>query len=548
MLHFSRAKMLLIALVCVFGFLATLPNFVSKETLANWPGFLPKQQLNLGLDLKGGAHLLLEMDRTELVKDWLINIQGDVRKRLRDAKIRYTGLGATASEVRVTLVDAADRDKALTELRTIATPIGNALVGTSGNDVEIAAGDGLLLTLTPTEPGIRQRLAHAATAAIEVVRRRIDALGTTEPSIVRQGEDRILVQVPGFDDTAKLKALIGQTAKLSFHDVHQNITAEEAQATRVPLGYRLYPDQENPQIEYLLQETPIIFGEDLVDAQPGFDSRTNEPIISFRFNQRAARVFGDFTSKNVGRPFAIVLDNGVIEGKRDVKVLSAPVIREPILGGSGQISGGFSVEEAGNLAIQLRSGALPTTLTIVEERSVGPALGADSIEAGTRAFLIGGIATVILTTIAYGTFGVFAVIGLLVNAVLILGIMSMMGATLTLPGIAGFVLTIGMAVDANVLIYERIREELRNGKPPTSAIDAGFSRAMITIADSQLTTLFAAFIMFWLGSGPIRGFAVTLTIGIFTSVFTAVTVTRLLIALWVANKNATSGRRWTVPI
>jgi preprotein translocase subunit SecD len=279
--------------------------------------------------------------------------------------------------------------------------------------------------------------------------------------------------------------------------------------------------------EYVLQETPVVSGEDLVDAQPGFDQRTNEPIISFRFNQSGARRFGNFTKENVGSPFAIVLDN---------KVLSAPVIREAILGGSGQISGNFTVESAGTLAVQLRSGALPTKLTIVEERSVGPSLGADSIAAGKVAGLVGCLSTAILTIAAYGTFGVFAVVGLIVHGFLIIALMTVIGTTLTLPGIAGFVLTIGMAVDANVLIYERIREELRAGKSPIAAIDQGFSRAYITILDSQLTTLAAAIIMFWLGSGPIRGFAVTLTLGIVTSIFAAVTVTRLLISQWVKSK------------
>jgi preprotein translocase subunit SecD len=281
-----------------------------------------------------------------------------------------------------------------------------------------------------------------------------------------------------------------------------------------------------------------VSGEDLVDAQPGFDSRTNEPIISFRFNQSGARKFGSFTKDNVGSPFAIVLDN---------KVLSAPAIREPILGGSGQISGSFTVESANTLAVQLRSGSLPTKLTIVEERTVGPSLGADSIEAGKLAGLVGCLATAILTIVAYGTFGVFAVVGLLVHGFLIIALMTMIGTTLTLPGIAGFVLTIGMAVDANVLIYERIREELRNGKSPIAAIEQGFQRAFITIFDSQLTTLAAAVIMFWLGSGPIRGFAVTLTIGILTSVFAAVTVTRLLVVLWLKSaKN--KGRILEVPV
>ena len=273
----------------------------------------------------------------------------------------------------------------------------------------------------------------------------------------------------------------------------------------------------------MLRETPVVQGDDLVDAQPGFDSRTNEPIITFRFNQSGARKFGNFTKDNVGRPFAIVLDD---------KVLSAPVIREPILGGSGQISGSFTVESANRLAIQLRSGALPTKLTIVEERTVGPSLGADSIEAGKLAGIIGGIAIVVLTILAYGTFGIFACVGLIVHVILTVALMTLIGSTLTLPGIAGLVLGVAMAVDANVLIYERIREELRAGKTPIAAIDAGFQRAFVTIADSQLTTLACALIMFWLGSGPIRGFAVTLTIGILTSIFASVTVVRLLIWYW----------------
>jgi preprotein translocase subunit SecD len=354
-------------------------------------------------------------------------------------------------------------------------------------------------------------------------------MGTAESTVVRQGADRILVQFPGLQDTKQLKDLIGQTAKLTFHSVHPTTSAEEAKNTRLPLGYKIYPADESDRGagNYLLQETPVVSGEDLVDAQPGFDSRTNEPIISFRFNQSGARKFGSFTKDHVSSPFAIVLDD---------KVLSAPVIREPILGGSGQISGNFTVEAANTLAVQLRSGALPTKLTIVEERTVGPSLGADSIESGKIAGLIGCLATAVLTITAYGTFGVIAVVGLLVHGFLIIALMTVIGTTLTLPGIAGFVLTIGMAVDANVLIYERIREELRSGKTAIAAIDQGFSRAYVTILDSQLTTLAAAIIMFWLGSGPIRGFAVTLTLGIVTSIFAAVTVTRLLISLWVKSK------------
>jgi len=418
--------------------------------------------------------------------------------------------------------------KAKAALDKLIMPIGNAILGSGGNDISVTTSGADTITLAPTPQGIQHRVSSAVSAAIETVNRRVNAMGTAESTVVRQGSDRILVQFPGLQDTKQLKDLIGQTAKLTFHAVHPDITAEEASQTRAPVGYKVYPSGEGEGgRNYLLRESPVVSGEDLVDAQPGFDQRTNEPIISFRFNQSGARKFGNFSKDNVGQPFAIVLDN---------KVLSAPVIREPILGGSGQISGSFTVESANTLAVQLRSGALPAKLTIVEERTVGPSLGADSIEAGKLAGLVGCLSTAILTISAYGTFGIFAVMGLVVHGFLIVALMTMLGTTLTLPGIAGFVLTIGMAVDANVLIYERMREELRAGKSAIAAIDQGFQRAWITILDSQLTTLAAAIIMFWLGSGPIRGFAVTLTIGILTSIFAAVTVTRLLVSLWIKSK------------
>lgn len=538
MLHFPRWKIFAILGVCLASIVFALPNLVSKETLAGWPKAL-QRQLALGLDLRGGAHLLLEMDSAEVRKDWLDGVRDEVRRRLREAKITFTGLAATASQVQVRLTDESQRDRAMKELSGLSQQIGSAILGTSGYDLDVKSGEGGLITITPTEPGLQARITNAISAAIETVRRRVDALGTAEASVVRQGRERILVQFPGLQDTRGLKDLIGQTARLSFHEVHNETFAEPGRTP--PVGFKAYDSTEDGRAagaKYLLRETPVVKGEDLTDAQPGFDQRTQEPIVSFRFNQSGARRFGKFTQENVGRPFAIVLDN---------VVLSAPVVREPILGGSGQISGSFTVESANKLAIQLRSGALPAKLTIVEERTVGPSLGADSIEAGRLAFLIGAAATVVMTIIAYGTFGVFAVIALAVNAIMIIAIMSAVGTTLTLPGIAGLVLTIGMAVDANVLIYERIREELRAGKSAIAAVDAGFQRAIVTIADSQLTTLAAAIIMFWLGSGPIRGFAVTLTIGIFTSMFTAITVTRMLVALWLKRARAQS-RTIDVPI
>jgi preprotein translocase subunit SecD len=543
MLHFERWKIFAIVATCLAGLLFTLPNFFSKETVASWPSWVPHRQMPLGLDLRGGAHLLLAMDTAEVRKNWLTNLREDARKRLRDSKIGFSAIGAAGDAMQVRLSKPEDMDAALKELKKIPQQIGNALLGTSGYDVEVTAGTepGVIL-LKPTEQGLQERISSALSASIETINRRVNALGTAESTVVRQGRDRILIQYPGLTDTTQLKELIGKTAKLSFHAVHPTVTAEEAKQSRPPLGYKVYESDDADDVRagrsYVLQEVAVVEGNDLVDSQPQFDQQTNEPVISFRFNQSGARKFGAFTKDHVNEPFAIVLDD---------KVISAPVIREPILGGTGQISGNFTVETANNLAIQLRSGALPAKLTIVEERTVGPSLGADSIEAGKLAGLIGCLSTAILTITYYGTFGVYAVIGLIVHGLLIVALMSVIGTTLTLPGIAGFVLTIGMAVDANVLIYERIREELRNGKSPVSAIDAGFTRAFITIADSQLTTLAAAIIMFWLGSGPIRGFAVTLTIGILTSVFSAVTVTRLLVAMWLKYAKG-KGRALEVPV
>ncbi len=541
MLYFSPAKIIAIVAAVLAAVIFALPNLFDKETVAGWPTWIPNKQLQLGLDLRGGAHLLLTMDTKELRENMLDNLREDVRAKLRDAKIGTVGTGLTSDGVRVRIARAEDMEAALKALGELSQPLSsNFLSGSSARNLEVTqqGSQGVLLQLT--EAGLRQRITDAMGGAIETVRRRVDAVGTTEPTIARQGEDRILVQVPGIDDTQQLKDLLGKTAKLSFHEVHPT---EGRSAERLPSrdGFVSFPAAETSDDRgtyYYLKKVPVVAGDDLVEANPGFDQRTQEPIISFRFNQSGARKFGRFTSQNVNRPFAIVLDN---------KVLSAPNILEPILGGSGQISGGFTAETANQLAIQLKSGALPAKLTIEEERTVGPSLGADSIKSGRLAGIVGVTATIALIVFVYGTFGLFAVIGLIVNALLIVAIMSAIGSTLTLPGIAGLILTIGMAVDANVLIYERIREELRNGKSAINAIDSGFGRAMVTILDSQLTTFAAAVIMFWLGSGPIRGFAVTLSIGIFTSIFTAVTVVRLLVALWVRSQRG-KGRQIEVPL
>ncbi|MEQ1697644.1 MAG: protein translocase subunit SecD [Hyphomicrobiaceae bacterium] len=526
MMYFTRAKTLFILGICLVGILACVPNFLSDATYKALPGWA-QHRIGLGLDLRGGAHLLMSMDSDQLKKDWLGTLRDDARKNLREAKIGFNGIAATANSVQIRLTKPEEADAAILALKKLTNVIAAARFA-GASDISIAKGaEPGLIVVEPTEAGIRDRISNAAAASIETVRRRIDAYGTTEPNIVRQGDARILIQVPGVEDTKALKDLIGSTAKLAFHEVHPQVTADEAKSGRVPSGYKIYKadpkDAEAAGREYVLRETPVVDGGDLSDAHPGFEQRTNEAIISFRFNQSGARKFGNFTKDNVGRPFAIVLDD---------KVLSAPVIREAILGGSGQISGSYTPESANALAIQLRSGALPAKLTVVEERTVGANLGQDSIDAGKRAAIVGMVAVVAFMVYAYGLLGIFASLGAALHVVLVFAIMSILGSTMTLPGIAGIVLTIGMSVDANVLIYERIREELRAGKAPIAAIEQGFERAYGTIIDSQLTTFIAGLVMFLLGSGPIRGFAVTLTLGIITTVFTAFTVTRLLVFWW----------------
>jgi len=540
MLHFQRWKMILVFGVVIAGILFALPNLFPAATMARLPAWLPHKQVNLGLDLQGGAHLLYQIDEKEMVQDWLNTIRGDVRETLRRARIGYTDLALNVANrsVSVKIRDAADEDKAYDELRKLAQPIGgNVFSGFSGYDMDVAkeGTDGVSLTIT--DVGMTHRMGNAIQASIETIRRRVDAFGTTEPSIQREGRDRVLVQVPGIQDVQRLKELIGKTGKLEFKLVDPSVNAVQvAETKQVPVGDELIfgnppsgAPPGSPQIPYVLKSQVLVSGQNLVDAQAAFDQRTGEPVVTFRFDAAGAKRFAMVTQENVGLPFAIVLDD---------KVISAPVIREPILGGTGQISGSFSVQEANDLAVLLRSGALPAKLTVIEERTVGASLGADSIASGKKAALMGLALVMIFMLAGYGLFGLFADFALLINIVLIFAVLSLLGATLTLPGIAGIVLTIGIAVDANVLINERIREEIRAGKSPYAAVDAGYSRALVTIIDSNVTTLIAVLVLFWLGSGPVRGFAVTLTVGILASMFTAVTVTRLMVSYWL---------RWTRP-
>lgn len=529
MLHFAKWKIALILIVSFLGLAYATPNILGKSTLESIPTWLPHKQINLGLDLQGGSHMLLEVDTDTVIKERLETIVDDVRRNLREQRIGYQNLRAAETTVSLRIRKAEDLANARRIIREMAQPLTNSLLGvaTGSNDITVDSGSGNALIITLTQPAIEERISSAVEQSIEIVRRRIDELGTTEPTIQRQGRDRILVQVPGLQDPQRLKELLGQTAKLVFRMVDVSTTAQQAQATRVPSGSEILPSAQEGGFPYLVRKRVLVAGENLVDAQPGFDHRTNEPIVSFRFDASGAKRFGRVTQANVGRPFAIILDD---------KVISAPVIREPILGGSGQISGGFSVEEANDLAILLRAGALPAPLEILEERTVGPGLGADSVAAGKIASIIGMVAVVAFIIISYGLFGIFANIALAVNIALIVAVLSVLQATLTLPGIAGIVLTIGMAVDANVLIFERIREEIRAGKTAIAAIDAGYARALGTILDANITTFIAAAVLFQLGSGPVRGFAVTLAIGIITSVFTAFTLTRLIVAFWVERK------------
>lgn len=513
MSHFPTWKIVLILAVAAFGALAAAPNLVSRQAAEALPDWIPHRQISLGLDLQGGSHLLLDVDTGALIRERLESMVEAVRAELRGARIRYEQLGIAGKAVQVTIPEAADRARVEEILRKIEP----------GTEIE-SEGDGRI-TMGLSDQAIAERETAAVEQSLEIIRRRIDETGVREPTIQRQGRTRILVQLPGVDDPERVKRLIGKTAKMTFHLVDDGDLGQ-ALAGRPPPGTMLLPlieDQrpgQQPQ-QLLVNKRVLVSGENLIAAEPTFQN--NEAVVSFRFDSLGARRFGEATTQNVDRLLAIVLDN---------QVISAPRIREPIIGGSGIISGTFSVEDARDLALLLRAGALPAPLTVIEERTVGAGLGADSIEGGKLAGVVGMILVAGFMILAYGFFGVLAVFAVVVNIILLLGALSLLQATLTLPGIAGIVLTAGMAVDANVLIYEHVREEVRNGRSALSALDAGFTRAMTTILDSNLTTLIAGIVLYVLGSGPVRGFAVTLSIGILTTMFTAVSVTRLMTFTW----------------
>ncbi len=522
-MYFTRWKAAAVVLTALVVCLFAVPNFFPEKTVQSWPKWAQRHMV-LGLDLQGGSHILLEVDTKAVRKDKLESLRDDVRRVLRDARVGYTGLAVRGNGVEVRIRDDSGMSTAQTKLGELSLPLGGILGGSGQRSIDITNEAGNLIRLTLTNAAILERVRQSVEQSIQIIERRVNELGTVEPLIQRQGTDRILVQVPGLQDPTRLKELLGKTAKLDFRMVDTGMSPEQALAGRVPQDDEILYSASQPKTPYLVEKRILVSGGDLTDAQPGFDQRTNEPIVSFRFNTSGSRKFAQVTQESVGKPFAIILDN---------EVISAPVIREPILGGSGQISGSFTVQSANDLSILLRAGALPAPLTIIEERTVGPGLGADSIAKGKISSYVGAGMVIVFMLATYGLFGVFANIAVAINVAMIFGILSLLNATLTLPGIAGIVLTVGIAVDSNVLIYERIREEVRAGRTPINAIDAGFNRALATILDSNITTFIAAAVLFYIGTGPVRGFAVTLGIGIITTVFTAFTVTRLIVAYWV---------------
>lgn len=510
MYKLSRTRIFLILAICVIGIFFAIPNMMKD------PSSLPKwwQPVNLGLDLQGGSNLLLEVKLDDVLKDRMSTVEDSARQLLRENKIRYQNLSAGSESVKVKIENLNSRNQA----RGLFKKIDNGILVEENEDGT--------LVIKYSEAALNELRLKVVDQSIEIVRRRIDELGTKEPVIQRQGTDRIVVQLPGLQNPEYVKTLLGKTAKMSFHLVDSRSSAAEARRGKLSASSRLIQGSEGET--YVIGRKPVVSGENLVDAQPSFQE--GEAVVSFKFNSLGGKKFGEVTKNNIGERLAIVLDN---------EVISAPTIQSAILGGSGIISGNFTVKSANDLALLLRSGALPAPLEVLEERTVGAGLGSDSIREGIVASIIGLIAVVLFMVAAYGLFGVFTTVTVFTNLFLMLGALSFMGATLTLPGIAGIILTIGMAVDANVLIFERMREEVKAGRSTKDAAEAGFTEAWGTIVDSNLTTLVAAFVLFYFGTGPVRGFAVTLAIGIATSMFTSVTVTRLIISSWIAKYKPT---------
>lgn len=520
MLDFPRWRVWMLSSLIVVSLLLALPSFLPKAWLDQLPSWVPAEQINLGLDLAGGSHILLEADKVQLERDRLETLEDSVRQAFRRAEpeVKIDDISRSGGKLSFVVTDSAQIDAARKALEPV---IANNTTG--GRDWNIEITDGNRITLVSAGSGSTTALSQAMDSAKNVIDRRINALGTLEPTIIRQGPDRIVVQVPGLQDPEALKALIGKTAKLEFKLVDTAANPEDTLAGKARVGSQALPNADAPGTFTPVLRLGGVKGDQLTGAQDGFDPQENRYVVNIQFNSEGSQRFARLTQKNVGKQFAIILDG---------KVISAPVIEEAILSGQSRISGSFTAESAKELAIALNSGALPVDLKVVEERSVGPDLGADSIRSGMIAAIIGTLGVLAWMVLAYGRFGIYASFALIINVAMILAVMALGNATLTLPGIAGFVLTIGAAVDANVIINERIREERRRGRRVAQAVEHGYSEASRAIFDANITNIIAAVILAWQGTGPIRGFAIVLMIGIATSVFTAVTLTRMWVAGW----------------
>ncbi len=519
MLYFSRLKATIIVGICLLGIILAVPNLFPASSVPSW---MPWRQVHLGLDLKGGSYLLLEVDMEAVVKERLESLADAVRTNLRRANIGYQNLAAQPTQRRVSLRlrDATQADAATSALRDLANPISTGM-GSSLPDLDIATTSDGQMVLTLSEVGLRDKATNAVQQSIEIVRRRIDGSGVADPVIARQGSNRILVQLPGVEDPKRIKDLLGQTARMTFRLLDD--TADLNGPPPPGVDFLRGEASNGQEAVYPVRRRVEVDGANLTDARAGQNPDSHEWVVNFTFDSIGTRRFGEVSRNNVGRPFAIVLDD---------KVLSAPRINEPITGGRGQISGSFSAKTANDLAVLLRAGALPAPLSVVEERSIGPDLGADAIRAGLLSILLGLGLVCVYMSVVYGRFGMYASFAVVLNLVMALGALSLLQATLTLPGIAGLLLTVGMSVDANILINERVREEVLRGRTPISALEAGYNRAFSTIFDSNVTSLIKMAILYAFGSGPIRGFAVTVTFGILVSMFTALVVVRLMIATW----------------
>jgi preprotein translocase subunit SecD len=526
MLELSRWKVVLVVVSALFGLIFTLPNLLPAGVLPSWA---PHQRLNLGLDLQGGSYLLYEVDTAALRQERLTNLTEDVRAKLRDNQIDFTGLGAANGAIEVRISDPAKVD---TAFKLLNDSLGERLL-TGGKDVTLQTRPDQHIHVTFVAQAANAEAVEAVSRSIEIIRKRIDALGTREPIITRQGAARIVVEAPGESDPEKLKAVIGKTAKLTFQMVDGDVSAEDLAAGRIPPDDEILPSDDGFAPAYVVKKRSVVTGEMLTNASGSHDEN-NAPAVAFSFNALGTQRFALVTSQNIGKPFAIVLDK---------RIISAPRINSAITGGNGIITGHFTEESAHDLAVLLTSGALPAQLNVVEQRTVGAELGADAVKAGATSLAIGAVAIFAFIILAYGLFGVFAAVALVINVLMIVGAMSLTQATLTLPGIAGLILTMAVAVDANVLIYERMRDEANSGRAPMAAADMGYRRALVSIIDANVTTMISALIMFQFGAGPVKGFAWTLSIGVLTSVFTAVLVTQVLIGWWFRG-----ARRKSLPI